>query len=236
MSPHQVLPSPVPPDLQPEGHLLPSLFQVLHTHQHGDSYLRPQEGKVTAQMPTLDTARGLRSSSPTVTIATSVLLRSPLIPDRTVGEWEDPDSGPGLAPNPATKPQLPLRPWWRRPSTQGSAASPGHSSSWGCPAHTAPPWSHSPSSGYRPASQSPFRRWFQDRRWLQSSPHILKLLGKPGKDAARVGGGLLGVGTQQRLHSALCINLALHCNVKHHLDYDPIVINYKVKEIRGSAR
>lgn len=34
--------------------MFPSLFQVLHTHQHGDSYLRDGVGgKVMAQMPTL---------------------------------------------------------------------------------------------------------------------------------------------------------------------------------------
>lgn len=43
----------------------------------------------------------------------------------------------------------------------------------------------------------PCGRQFQERRQLQSSPYLFKLLGKSGKDlCARVGRGFLGVGVQ----------------------------------------
>lgn len=53
-------PQSVPPDLQPEGHMLPSLLQVLHTHQHRDSYLRPGGPESLPKCPPWAALSGMR--------------------------------------------------------------------------------------------------------------------------------------------------------------------------------
>lgn len=53
--------SSIPPDLQQEGHLLPSLFQLLHAHPHHDFYLRHGEGQ--SHCPDAHSECGLQSSS-----------------------------------------------------------------------------------------------------------------------------------------------------------------------------
>lgn len=73
-------PQAVPPDLQPEGHILPSLLQVLHTHQHRDSYLRPGGPESLPECPPWAALSGMRPPVLIlqIIIIVSILLRSSL--------------------------------------------------------------------------------------------------------------------------------------------------------------